>query len=237
MLISSNIQPNECLFIDIETVPQPVTEGLLSIFKKHYTKDEIPTFMLEEEFNKSAGLYAELGKICCVSVGWSDGNVFHTQSFSGDDEVTLIEKMMVFCLKSFGKRKYIIGHNVKDFDIPFIARRSSILGIEIIKQFNFYGRKPWELDHVLDTLDVWRMGNRYSKGSLEALSYAYGVDNPKEGLDGSRVHLMYLDKDFDGISSYCNGDVYSTGCLFDKMNGGSGKFEHKEKITEFYINE
>ncbi|MBP5703492.1 MAG: 3'-5' exonuclease, partial [Paludibacteraceae bacterium] len=60
------------LFLDIETVPmasklEEVPEELRHMFIDKVTKTDED--LTEEEINQRGGLYAEFGKVVCISVG------------------------------------------------------------------------------------------------------------------------------------------------------------------------
>ena len=56
----------------------------------------------------------------------------------------------------FNKTKHkLCGHNSKEFDIPFIARRMIIHNMPLPDKLNLFGKKPWEIPH-LDTMDLWK---------------------------------------------------------------------------------
>ena len=85
------------LFLDIETVPmasklEEVPENLRHLFIDKVTKAEED--LTEEEINQRGGLYAEFGKVVCISVGLlhtKDGQRhLRIKSFYSDDEKELL---------------------------------------------------------------------------------------------------------------------------------------------------
>ena len=106
------------------------------------------------------------------------------------------------------------GHNVKEFDFPFIARRMLIHGIKIPDKLNLMGKKPWEVPH-LDTLELWKFGDYKHFTSLKLLTKVLGVPSPKDDIDGSEVaKVFYKDKDIDRIATYCEKDVIAVAQVF-----------------------
>jgi uncharacterized protein YprB with RNaseH-like and TPR domain len=109
------------------------------------------------------------------------------------------------------------GHNVKEFDFPFIARRMLIHGIKIPDKLNLMGKKPWEVPH-LDTLELWKFGDYKHFTSLKLLTKVLGVPSPKDDIDGSEVaKVFYKDKDIDRIATYCEKDVIAVAQIILKL--------------------
>jgi len=148
------------LFLDIETVPQEsnwnsLSEAHQNLFKKktqYQRKEEFTA----EAFYERAGIWAEFGKIICISVGYFAENQFRVTSFYGDDETKILVDFKTMLDKHFSKPSQVLcAHNGKEFDFPFIARRMIVNQIELPKKLNLFGKKPWEVPH-LDTLELWR---------------------------------------------------------------------------------
>ena len=109
------------------------------------------------------------------------------------------------------------GHNVKEFDFPFIARRMLIHGIKIPNKLNLMGKKPWEVPH-LDTLELWKFGDYKHFTSLKLLTKVLGVPSPKDDIDGSEVaKVFYKEKDIDRIAAYCEKDVIAVAQIILKL--------------------
>ena len=109
------------------------------------------------------------------------------------------------------------GHNVKEFDFPFIARRMLIHGIKIPDKLNLMGKKPWEVPH-LDTLELWKFGDYKHFTSLKLLTKVLGVPSPKDDIDGSEVaKVFYKDKNIDRIATYCEKDVIAVAQIILKL--------------------
>ena len=172
------IKLNDILFLDIETVPQNENWNLLSketqeLFEnktKYQRKDDFTA----EEFYERAGIWAEFGKIICISVGYFVDVEYKQQlritSFFGDDEHKLLSDFKVLLDNHFVKKSNVLcAHNGKEFDFPFIARRMIIHQIELPKKLNLFGKKPWEVPH-LDTLELWKFGDYKHYTSLKLLT-------------------------------------------------------------------
>lgn len=209
------IQLENVLFLDIETVPEFETFSVLDETKKELfdlkTKYQRKEDFTAEEFYDRAGIWAEFGKIICISVGFftfkSDVRHFRVTSFFGEEE-KILKDFSNLINNHFNQPQHILcGHNAKEFDFPFIARRMIIKGIQIPQKLNLFGKKPWEVPH-LDTLELWKFGDYKHYTSLKLLTNVLGIPSPKDDIDGSEVaHVFYIEKDIDRIVTYCEKDV------------------------------
>jgi len=213
------------LFLDIETVPEQESFGLLDFEMKllwetktqYQRRDEYTP----EDFYDRAGIWAEFGKIICISVGYftfkSDIRHFRVTSFFGD-EVKILQEFSNLLNNHFnGPQHLLCGHNAKEFDIPFIARRMIINAIQIPNKLNLFGKKPWEIPH-LDTLELWKFGDFKHYTSLKLLTKILGIPSPKGDIDGSQVgHTYYVEKDIDRIVTYCEKDTIAVAQVFLRL--------------------
>jgi 3'-5' exonuclease len=221
---------NSILFLDIETVPQyssydvlPEEWKSLWDIKAGYLirNKEDETF---ESVYPRAGIYAEFGKIVCVSCGFIQGTgdqkKLCIKSFSGDNEPILLYEFAEMLKKwSANEQKYLCAHNGKEFDFPYLCRRMVINNIPIPSLLNSSGKKPWEVSH-LDTMELWKFGDFKSYTSLNLLAHALGVPTPKDDIDGSRVwEVFWKDRDLSRIITYCQKDVVTVVQIFLRMTG------------------
>ena len=211
------------LFLDIETVPQEsdfsiVAPQLQELWDKkslHFRKDE----QSAEDVYQRAGIYAEFGKIICISAGFiflkNGERYFRIKSFYGHDErLLLIDFRKVLDSFCNNPKNQICGHNIKEFDVPYIARRMLINGIPLPEVLNIAGKKPWEVK-FLDTLELWKFGDYKNFTSLALLTHIMGIPSPKDDIDGSQVaNVYYNEKNLDRIAIYCEKDVLATAQLF-----------------------
>ncbi|SHI53254.1 3'-5' exonuclease [Pseudozobellia thermophila] len=226
------------LFLDIETVPEKERFELLDEEKKelweqksqYQRKDEYTP----EEFYDRAGIWAEFGKIVCISVGYfnfrGDLRTFRTTSYYGD-EAKLLKAFKNLLDTHFNAPKYLLcGHNAKEFDFPYIARRMIINRIELPYKLNLFGKKPWEVPH-LDTMELWKFGDYKHFTSLKLLANILGIPSPKQDIDGSMVRQVYYEeKDIDRIVTYCELDVVTTAQVFLRLRGE--ELLHDEEIKK-----
>ena len=216
------------LFLDIETVPafpsyEEVPENVKLFWEKkaNYLKKEGET--PKELYNK-AGIYAEFGKIICISTGMigiqDDKRLFRIKSFYAEDEHTLLADFADLVTRISQKREIdLCAHNGKEFDFPFIARRMLIQGVTLPALFEVAGKRPWEVRH-LDTMELWKFGDHKHYTSLDLLTALLGIQSPKSDIDGSQVAEVYWkEHDLKRIVEYCRRDVVAIAQLLLKYKG------------------
>lgn len=221
----SRIHLEHILFLDIETVPEKEHFDALDDAKKelwdHKSKYQRKDDFTAEEFYERAGIWAEFGKIICISVGYfnfkGDIRTFRTTTFHGD-EPKLLKEFKILLNSHFSSGKHLLcGHNAKEFDFPYIARRMIIHGIELPYKLNFFGKKPWEIPH-LDTMELWKFGDYKHFTSLKLLANILGIPSPKDDIDGSQVRQVYYEENnLDRIITYCEKDVVTTAQVFLRL--------------------
>lgn len=215
----SQINLTNLLVIDIETVPGAPDFQLLPENWKELWQDKISKTMPEnilpdQSYLQKAGILAEFGKIICISTGFfyndAEGNLcFKLKSFSGDDEAELL---LAFAglLDTFRAKRgnfSVAGHNLKEFDIPYICRRMLVQNIPLPEFLQLSGKKPWETG-MIDTMELWKFGDFKNYVSLNLLAAALGIATPKDDIDGSKVREVYYEeKDLKRIVTYCQKDV------------------------------
>lgn len=217
MLYKLNFE--KILFLDIETVPMvPEYDQLPEKFKKLWDlkaerikRDEDDT---PDRLFGRAGIYSEFGKIICISVGFMKNREFRIKSFYGEDEYILLKEFSELLEMYYNSRDHLLcAHNGKEFDYPYIARRMLINGLPLPGILNIAGKKPWEVAH-LDTLELWKFGDYKNYTSLELLAAIFGIQTPKDDIDGSMVaEVYYKDKDLDRIVQYCQRDTLTVAQL------------------------
>ncbi len=208
-----SIDLKNILFLDIETVPMvPVYDELPDHFKKLWDRKSERIASSENDtpetlFGK-AGIFAEFGKIVCISVGCFREDFFRIKSFFDDDEKKLLSGFIDLLNNHFHKPNYrLCAHNGKEFDFPYIARRILINELKIPLILDYTGKKPWEVPH-LDTMEMWKFGDYKNFTSLELLATIFNIPTPKDDIAGSDVAQVYWqDNDLQRIATYCQKDV------------------------------
>jgi predicted PolB exonuclease-like 3'-5' exonuclease len=213
---------NKILFIDIETV------GISSTYKKFssdysdlhlqfvkyldwFTKrfPEDSELSMDQIFESRAALVPEFAKIICVSAGVVDkeGELKKMTYFNSDEKV-LLEEVNKLLNRVNGPGFSICGHNVKNFDIPMLAKRMMINGIRPSSILPSYDTKPWEI-RAIDTKEVWQYGQFGALSSLELMCISMGIPTPKsDEISGDKIHdLFWNENKYDLIKEYCEKDV------------------------------
>ncbi len=227
-----NINIETILFLDIETVPMtPEYEDLPGAFRKLWDKkaetlsrnDRQPTPespKTPSDWYERAGIYAEFGKVICISTGAYRNGSLWIRSYYGDDEKALLAEFSAMLEKSAEKKfQFLCAHNGKEFDYPYLIRRMLINGVPVPPLLDLSGKKPWEVNH-LDTMELWKFGDYKSYTSLELLATLFGIPTPKDDIEGKDVAAVYyIEKDLPRIVTYCQKDVVTTVNLLMKLKG------------------
>ena len=229
-----NVNIEKILFLDIETVSGKASFNELDDTFKSLWKLKCRQILrdydaeVEEEqasllYKQRAAIYAEYGKIVVISVGFlakEDGKqILRLKSFKGDDEKALLEEFSQLLNKHFFDPNvhYICGHNIKEFDVPYLCRRLVINQMQLPNLLNVVGKKPWEVKYFMDTMELWKFGDYKNYTSLKLLAAVMGIPSPKDDIDGSEVGMVYwLEKDLNRIAVYCEKDVLTVVQLFMK---------------------
>ncbi len=222
MANQQSIYPEHLLVLDIETVPQYQSFSELPELWKVLWADRVSKTMPEsvspgQMYAQRAGIHAEFGKIICISTGFfykdkADRPCFRLTSYQHSDERKLLTAFLRNAA-AFGKKKkgvQFAGHNIKEFDIPYICRRLMIHQIPVPEFLQLSGKKPWETN-LTDTMQLWKFGDYKNYTSLKLLAASLGVETSKEDMDGSQVRdVYYEEKDINRIVTYCRKDVVAT---------------------------
>lgn len=227
------------LFFDVETVPQhkeyndqegqlkKLWDSYYNLFSKRITDDSKLVGLVpesdedkQEVYKQTAAFFPEFGKVACVSLGFvTDKGEIKLESHYGVDEVEILTKVREVFDKVNGMNYSLCGQNIKGFDIPFLGKRYVINGLNPPKAFPTHDMKPWELN-VVDTKDVWGFGSNRGIGSLDLITSVLGVSSPKDGdIHGDNVyHSYWIDKNYEGIKTYCEKDVKALVDIITKLN-------------------
>lgn len=217
-----NLPITKILFLDIETVgiekdydtckekkPQIAEQfsNYFDWFEKRFPEDKGKN--LNDMFSRRAALVPEFAKIVTISVAFvTDSGEIKTQTFSDHNEFKLLKDSQKL-LDRVGKLDFwLCGHNLKNFDIPMLAKRMVINGLLPPSILPSYDTKPWEIK-AIDTKEIWQFGSYTSIGSLDLVCSTMDIPTPKNGeVTGDKVHDSYWNKDMlKEISEYCERDV------------------------------
>lgn len=239
------------LFLDVETVSQvesysELKESMATLWNEKYDqiKKRSPDKYDEESDAFSSlpdmGLFAEFGKIVCISVGflykgddkdedWS----FRVGSIVADSETILLQKFTNLLQNLTRKDFLVCGHNIKEFDIPYIARRLIINNLPLPQFILKLKGKPWN-SPLIDTMDLWKFGDYKHYTSLNLLCETLGIKSPKEEMSGKDVYQVYYQEhNIEKIKFYCENDVIATAQVYLKLNGKKVVDEAKIERVKF----
>lgn len=226
MANQQSYKPEHLLVLDIETVPQyssfeELPEPWKVLWSDKISKTMPENFPAPEMYEQRAGIQAEFGKIICISTGYFYSDTagrlcFRLKSYAHDDEKKLLiefsEKVESF-YKTVPDFNFA-GHNIKEFDIPYISRRMLIHQLVLPSFLQFSGKKPWETN-LVDTMQLWKFGDYKNYTSLKLLAACLGIATPKDDIDGSRVkEVYYKEKNLPRIVEYCQKDVIAAAQIF-----------------------
>lgn len=224
------VSPEQLLFIDIETVAeQPVFTALEPRWQalwEEKVKYSLPEGVLcGDYYEQRAGVMAEFARVICVSLAYlrkQEGEYqLRVKSVYDAGEPALLRNLLQTLqpLMSTQPRRLFTGHNIREFDIPFLCRRLLINGIPIPPYLDFQNMKPWETP-LLDTFQYWRFGDYKNYTSLNLLAAALQVPSPKDDIDGSQVGTVYWkEKNLPRIVHYCEKDVVTVANIFMRFKG------------------
>lgn len=224
------VRPEDLIIIDIETAScSPSFEGLPEEWKALWAdkvKHVLPEGIEAPEFYPlRAGVMAEFAKVVCISMAYfnKEQNLrMRVKSFYGHDEKKILQEFVhtINKIESHNSKWCFAGHNIKEFDIPFICRRLLINNLPIPRYLDFQNMKPWETN-IVDTFQYWRFGDYKNFTSLKLLAAAMGIPSPKDDIDGSMVGELYWSGTaaeraaaLKRIAVYCQKDVITTGNIF-----------------------
>jgi hypothetical protein len=208
------------LFIDIETVSEKrsfddLSEVYKALWLKKASKLGKNTSDTEIDHNKiysgNAAIYAEFGKVVCISAGYIsvDGKL-RIKTFAGKDEAKVLKDFVDMLAVYFYDPQVhsLCGHNIKEFDIAYLCRRMVKHCIQVPNIMDISGKKPWQVEQLVDTLELWRFGDYKNYTSLSLLCAMLDIPSPKEDIDGSMVgHVYWQENDLGRIARYCSNDI------------------------------
>ncbi len=219
----------DLLFLDIETATiTPDFESLDDRLKPLWLRKAVflrndQEASLEELYFQRAGVFAEFAKIIAIAVGYftrrEDGNLgIRVKSLASENETEILQDFKEIIETKFDQRFLTLcAHNGKEFDFPFICRRFMLHNIKIPQVLDISGKKPWEVRH-LDTMEMWKFGDKKSFTSLDLLAALFNIESSKKDLDGSMINQAYhLEQELDKIADYCRNDVVVLAQLFLKF--------------------
>ena len=189
---------------------------------KAYSPQKYEDAPTPQEGWQQASIYAEFGRIVCISVGicYMKDREWHlrTKSFCGTDEKQILIDFFELLGRFMTDAEFTLcGHNIKEFDVPYVCRRAIVNSLPLPQCLQIAGKKPWEI-RFIDTMELWKFGDYKSFTSLKTLTAIFGIPTPKDDIDGSEVgRVYYEEQNLQRISTYCQKDVIATTQVFLRL--------------------
>lgn len=212
-------------FLDIETVSKYQSYDELTESEKKFweakSKYQRKNGETAEAFYGHAAIWAEFGKIICISIGYivnvEGKRQFRITSLHGEEKNILLSFKHIVEPTLTSKECILCAHNGKEFDFPYIARRMLINSITLPNTLELHGKKPWEVKHI-DTMEMWRFGDYKNYTSLDLIANILGIPSPKETISGADINnVYYIEGDIDKIVSYCERDTLTVAQIYLKF--------------------
>ena len=202
--------------MDIETLPPDKSGTVAGV------QEEIGSCS-DEEFQRLS-LDGDFGRVLTIGLIMEHddqgihrgllGRERQTMMFHLDEARTL--RAFWKLLKGFNPhRDFIVGHNLFDFDLPFLYKRSVIQRVRptVKLPFTRYRSQP-----IFDTMHQWNKWSSRKYVSLDRLAKVLGLESSKgQGIDGSRVYDKFCAGCHQEIADYCMRDVDLVRAIYYRM--------------------
>lgn len=241
-------QLRKTLVLDIETAS--IVDSFEKMDKRHQSFwrkkskrfSNLHDYPLSDEelsalYVDKAAIFAEFAKVICISVGYfgikdNSIDIFKIKSFHSDNEVAILTEFAELLNAHYFDKYHhtLAGHNIKEFDIPFLCRRMIINQIPLPNLMRISGTRPWQTPHLMDTIQLWKFGDYKNYSSLDLLCSVLDVASPKDKMDGSEVNKAYWDGRLEEIKDYCEKDLVATARVLLRL---TTKFILEDEQVEF----
>jgi uncharacterized protein YprB with RNaseH-like and TPR domain len=229
LLNKHNIE--DILFFDIETAHGDYgfneESQMYDAWKYDHMKEVETVEELIALYMQTAPLYGEYGRVACITIGAVRDDKVILKTFKDADEKVLLEQFMESVTKFANNKTVLCGHNILDFDIPFVAKRAIVNRVPLHLLFDTAHLKPWETS-VLDTAVLWK-GTGWKKQSFLSVLSALGLPSPKDDISGKDVGRVYWTEGVDRVATYCEKDVLQTVNLFRAL-----RYEEPLEVAETF---
>lgn len=169
-----------------------------------------------DDFRSKAALSATTGRV--VAIGYHSPEkqatfVSAVCSKCTDGELSDESKLILTFWEKFvycqSQQRIMAGLNIHQFDLPFLVRRSWILGLEVPSGvFTFWKHRIQWNELFVDLRIVWLLGQSWGscKSDFSTLAAAFGTGGKPEGMDGSQFAEMW-ETDREKAINYLSEDV------------------------------
>jgi len=213
------------LFLDIETVAgYPTLDAVPERLRQQWARKarHLRTDASQTDadlYEGRAGIYAEFGRVIVIGLGFvhptDEGELaLKVRTLTHPDEATLLREFVGIVERYRPDRLALCAHNGFEFDYPYLCRRMLVNGISLPKALQLSGQPPWKNPH-LDTLELWKFGDKKNFTSLELLAALFDIPSSKTDLSGDQVNgVFHRENDLGRIRQYCQEDVVVLAQLF-----------------------
>lgn len=162
------------------------------------------------EFKSRAALSATTGQILVVGYYNPITDAFAASDGTNKDgdvpEVRILTSFWSKFETCKQQKRPMIGLNIHDFDLPFIMRRSWVLGVPVPHGVLMQGR--FWCDTFVDLRKVWLCGQATNgtKSSFDELAAAFGTDGKPEGIGGGDFARLW-EEDRERAIAYLENDL------------------------------
>lgn len=197
-------QSMQTIYFDIETGSLPESElaALLPPFDPAEVKtgnikdpDKIAARLAEAEANHRrefidrAALDPLTGRVVAIGLLYPDSGEFVV--IGHDDEAATLKEFWQVCQGDMGRINEMIGFNSNQFDLPFLIRRSWKHRVPVPHGIR---RGRYWSEQMIDLRDLWQLGDRQARGSLDAVAKHLGVGT-KNGDGKDFAKLWHSDRE------------------------------------------
>ena len=196
------------LFLDIETIPsaEEHREIHIEIIRKLGSKKKKTVEKIYEE----TSFEGTFGRICCIGIikEGSQG-IIQKEVFKGTEK-----EILTNFWKTAADVNQFVGHNIWEFDLPFIYKRSIINGVKPRTNISFVKYRNFP---IYDTQQEWELWGYKKAQKLDTLAKVLGLPTSKGEIDGSKVWKAFREGKIEEICKYCMKDVELTRQVYYKM--------------------
>ena len=226
------------LTFDIETIALPAelreaSRPTAETVKYGNTKDPgkraamVDAAVAAWERGDKAALDPTQGQVCCIGWQASDVAACHmhldpARGFHPDSEILCNFWDIVAAVYHMDRGNFrLVGHNIAGFDLPYLVRRSWILGVTvpvfILSEMNGYRSAM-----IVDTMRLWGFGDRNEFITLDKLATLLGIPTQEGGVDGAGVGEAWASGEAgqQQVVAHCLSDVRITGAIYERLTGG-----------------
>ena len=215
------------IYFDIETCPArpDVLKALMPDFEgrggtKDPAKIKEQIAAKQQAFIEDAPLHAEIGQVTMIGYIKSDGKFYcDSQSKTLSEANILREFWALWKATTMGTQLVVdakfIGHYIRGFDVPFLIRRSWILGVPV--PYNVLTDRGYLNDKFVDVHATWQLGDKQESISLEMLSKVFGVRQKGKAMSGAEVPAAWLAGKHKECIDHCRDDLEITKAVHEQM--------------------